>query len=151
MAVRVFFVGNIFGGDDGIGPRLYQELKNDRRLVDMDLQELGVIGFDMLSYARDGDHIIIVDAVRQDGPAGRVVCMSAKDLRPNFRAVSMHDFGVEETAAIVSAHMPKTRLDLVGVTVPETRAFSDRLSDELMSRLSIIRDEVAESILGLVS
>ncbi|MCF7860719.1 hydrogenase maturation protease [Candidatus Woesearchaeota archaeon] len=150
MAVKVIFVGNIFGGDDGIGPTLYKELADHPALKDLTLMELGVIGFDMLSYVEDDDKLIIVDAVRLSdgtGKPGDVVLLNEDDLSQDLSVVSQHDFGIEQTASILRAFKPNlASINIIGIKVSNIKAFSDVLSKDLLSKMDTIKKDVISLI-----
>jgi len=147
MAVKVIFIGNPLAGDDGIGPCLYNELKEDPRLKDYKLLDLGVIGIDLISYVEDNDKLIIVDAVHSDKDVGKVQLLEEKDLTSDLPIVSQHDFGVEETAGILRVFKPKLRkINLIGINVNSVSAFSNKLSDDLVSNMTAIKESVIEHI-----
>jgi hydrogenase maturation protease len=150
MGIKLIFVGNIFGGDDGIGPFLYNELKNHPDLKEYTVMELGVIGFDIISYVEDDDKLIIVDAVRLSdgtGKPGDVILLDEKDLSAELSVVSQHDFGIEQTASILRAFKPElASISIVGIKVRNIRAFSDVLSDELLSKTDVIKQKVLKLI-----
>jgi len=150
MPVKVVFIGNYVGGDDGIGPFLFEKLKDDKRLKDFELMELGVIGFDLISYVGDGDKLIIVDAVRAEKNIGDVVHLKEINLSKDLKLISQHDFGVEETATILRSHYPKIKsIDVVGIKVNQPKAFTVGLSQALMDRIPEIKEEVIKLIIKI--
>ena len=151
MSVKVVFIGNPFGGDDGIGPFLYNELRDHPELKSFELMELGVIGIDLLSYVDDDDQLIIVDAVKSDDQYGQVIVLGEKDLSKNLSVVSQHDFGVEQTATILRAFKPKIKkIQFIGIKVKNLNEFSDKLSDEVMEKMSQIKEDVVNNIKKIV-
>jgi hydrogenase maturation protease len=150
MPVKVVFIGNFVAGDDGIGPFLFEKLKDDKRLKDFELLELGVIGFDLISYVGDGDRLIIVDAVRSENNFGDVVRLKEINLSKDLKLISQHDFGVEQTATILRSHYPKIKsIDVVGIRVKQPKAFTVRLTPTLMDRIPEIKEKVVELILEI--
>ncbi len=148
MPLKAIFVGNIFGGDDGIGPHLFSLLKDDPRLASVEMLELGVIGFDMLSYVGENDSLIIIDALHSEKDIGDVALLGEKDLTPTTLLVSQHDFGVGETAALLRNYRPRMgAIKVIGVKVFKIQPFQDRLSDELSFKLPKIKEEVVKLIL----
>ncbi|MFH1849678.1 MAG: hydrogenase maturation protease [archaeon] len=148
MPVKVVFVGNPLGGDDGIGPRLYTELRDRPELKEFQILEFGVVGFDLISYVEDDDRLIIVDAVHSKGIIGEVVVLKEKDLSA-VSPVSMHDFGIEQTAAMLRAYKPDiSDVCVVGITVNNLKAFHDGLSDEITGQIPRIKEEVVRQILN---
>lgn len=148
MSTKVVFIGNLLGGDDGIGPILYDLLKDDVRLRDFELFELGVIGFDLISYVEENDTLIIVDAVHSEHDIGDVILIDEDDLSKELSLVSQHDFGIEQTAAILRAYSNDLGpIAIVGINVRQVNAFSDTLSVDLMNRIPSIRENVVHLII----
>lgn len=152
MAVKVIFMGNLIAGDDGIGPFLYHQLKDNHKLKDFKLLELGVIGLDIVSYIEENDKLIIVDAVHSEkkGEVGKVLLLEEKDLSKNLSLVSQHDFGVEQTTAILRTHYPKLKkIHLIGINVHKVKAFKDKLSKEIRKKIHEIKEKVIKYIIQI--
>lgn len=149
MAVKVVFIGNSLGGDDGIGPFLYNELKDESRLKDFEMLELGVIGFDLIAYIEDDDKLIIVDAVHTDNPVGEVILLEEDDLKADLSIVSQHDFGIEQTSKVLRLAKPGLKkINVVGVSVKNI-SFVDKLSDEIMGKIDKIKEDVIDNIVKI--
>ena len=152
MVVKIVFIGNPLGGDDGIGPYLYNELKDHPKLSNYDLLELGVIGFDLLSYIGDDDKLIIVDAVYSKRDIGKVRIVEEKDLSKDLSVVSQHDFGIEQTATILRRYKPKLeKINIIGVNVYKINAFTNKLSDEILRKIDEIKDKVINNIIKIAN
>lgn len=148
MAIKVVFIGNSLAGDDGIAPFLYKELKDHQKLKDFELLELGVIGLDLISYVEDGDKLIIVDALHSDGEIGKVTVFDEKDLSKDLKVVSQHDFGVEQTAAILRNYKPSLNaIKVIGVNVKDIKSFTDKLSQDIMEKIDEIKERVLDYII----
>jgi hydrogenase maturation protease len=161
MTIKIFFIGNSFGSDDGIGPYLFNVLKDDKRLAGFELMEMGVIGFDLLSYIESKDTVIVVDAVKIDESleptedeehVGEVVVIEEEDLQSNVTLVSQHDFGVEETATMMRKYMPNLeKICVVGIKVSKLQPFGNKLSKKLHERINSIKEEVMRNILDIAN
>lgn len=151
MAIKVVFIGNIFGGDDGIGPYLYEKLKDEEKLKDYVLSEEGVIGFDLISLVEEGDQLVIVDAVKTDNDEkiGNVIILEEEDLETSpIALISQHDFGVEETAKIIRTYKPGVKkINIVGILVKDIQPFTTELSVELMGKIEEIQKQVTDKII----
>jgi hydrogenase maturation protease len=148
MAVKVVFVGNVMVGDDGIGPRLFNELKGHPSLADYVLLELGTSGVDLISFVQDRDRLILVDALRAKKGIGKVVLLEEGDLSDDMNLVSLHDFGIEQTAGLLRLqhpHIPPVRI--VAVKVKDVQQCKEGLSRDLMNKMPQIRKEVLSAIL----
>ena len=150
MAVKVVFVGNSLAGDDGIGPFLYKDLRDHPKLKDYKMLELGVIGFDLISYIEDDDKLIIVDAIRTKRAIGEVLTFGEKDITADLSIVSQHDLGVEQTAKLLRLTKPGLKqISFVGINVHSISAFTDKLSKEIIEKLQRIKEEVIKNIIKL--
>lgn len=94
MKIAVFCVGNKLMLDDGIGSAVYEELHDRYEIpAEIALFDVGCLSMDMLSYVRDYDFLITVDAVDGTGEApGTIVCFAPEDMARNAGALqSLHD------------------------------------------------------------
>jgi hydrogenase maturation protease len=152
MTLKIVFIGNPICGDDGIGPYLYNKIKNNNeitKLKNLKLYELGVIGLDLISFVEDDDQLIIVDAVitKNKKNIGKVIKLGEKDLKKNINLVSMHDFGVEQTSAVLRIYKPKLKeIIVIGILINETKIFNTSLSLELKKKIPEIKKEVCSII-----
>lgn len=89
----LFFVGNQLMLDDGIGHAAYEELPNVYCLPDnVDLFDVGCMTMDMISYVRDYDFLMTIDAVDDSGePAGTVFRYAPEDVARGGMMASLHD------------------------------------------------------------
>lgn len=150
MGTKVFFVGNVLGGDDGIGPYLYHKLKKEKLLKEFELIEIGVLGLDMIGYVGDNDNLIIVDAVHAENNIGSVEIIDETELVANLELVSQHDFGVEETSRVLRAYKPNLKaIKVIGINVKKINAFNNTLSAELMGMLNKIKSDVVKKIIKI--
>lgn len=153
MAIKVVFIGNIFGGDDGIGPYLFLQLKDEAKLKTYELSEEGVIGFDLITLVEEGDQLIVVDAVKteKDDEVGKVIVLEEEDLETSpMSLISQHDFGVEETAKMIRTYKPGVKkINVVGILVKDVQPFSEKLSKNLMLKIEDIKKQVVDSIIEI--
>jgi hydrogenase maturation protease len=154
MNVKLIFIGNIFGGDDGIGPYLYTVLKDDKDLSKYDLLELGVIGFDLIAYIKPNDIVIIIDAKKTNDKdkIGTIEILKEKDLTKDVSLVSQHDFSIEQTVQMIRTHCPEMKqINVIGINVEKINEFNDKLSNELTQKLEEITKEVKNKIFQIIN
>ncbi|MBR9690720.1 hydrogenase maturation protease [Candidatus Woesearchaeota archaeon] len=150
MSVKIFFIGNPLGGDDGIGPYLYNELKDLSGFKDFELHELGVIGLDLINYVDDNDKLIIIDALKTGKDVGKVMVLDEKSISNEFIPVSLHDLGVEQTLAILRMYKPKLeRINIIGINVKNVEGYVDSLSDELKGKMPEIKKNVIKKVIEI--
>jgi hydrogenase maturation protease len=119
--VVVLGLGNLLLCDDGAGVvalhRLARAVQPDPRVAFIDG---GTLGLALLDFIDPESELIIVDAVRADGPPGTVVVLEGADVAAAAEAkLSPHQVGVADLLCAAD-HLGRTpiRTVLVGV-VPE--------------------------------
>ena len=91
-------LGNVLCSDDGLGVAAAAEL-NRRYLLpaNVALMDGGTLGLSLLHYASEPDILIMVDAVRADGPPGTLVRLSGDAVAPAIESrLSVHQIGVAD-------------------------------------------------------
>lgn len=92
--IVVFCVGNKLMLDDGLGPAVYEELLARYEVPDnVQLYDVGCLSLDMLSYVKDCDLVITVDAVDGTGAEPGTVFRFEPDAmaRHSGATASLHD------------------------------------------------------------
>lgn len=143
--MKVIFIGNELGGDDGIGPYLYKKLRDDIRLKNIEMLNLGTAGIDLVSYIEEKDRVVIVDAVIGE-PVGELCMLEELE---TIKAYSQHDFGPEYAIEVISSVYPEVSFHFVGIKVKDIKVYSESFSEELTDRLEEIRERLTKQILML--
>lgn len=89
----VFFVGNLLMADDGIGHAAYEHFMRTFDVpAHVECFDVGCMTMSMVSYVRDCDFLLTVDAVEDSGlPAGTVFRYKPSDLARTGAIASLHD------------------------------------------------------------
>lgn len=90
----VICVGNKLMMDEGIGPAVYEALREGYDIPEnVSIHDVGCMSLDMLPFVRDCDFIVTVDAVDgTDEPAGTVFRFSPDDVARHSGAMaSLHE------------------------------------------------------------
>lgn len=128
--ILILGVGNILLGDEGVGVWAIKALE-ERYLLPEGVQALdgGTAGMDLLACLDGIAQLIIIDAVKADGPAGRLLCWHDDEVPASLVSkISPHQLGLSDllAAASLTASLPR-RLTLLGI-VPESIATGISLS-----------------------
>ena len=120
--VLVLGLGNVVCGDDGVGVAAVHRLRREYELPEGVLAvDGGTLGLSLLPLVDSADHVIMVDAIRADGPSGTMVRIEGDEVAPAvYERLSPHQIGVSDLLA--GAHLLDrypTSVVLIGV-VPET-------------------------------
>jgi len=153
MVTKVLFIGNRIAGDDGIGSRLYDELKDEPKLKDVKIIEAGVMGLDIISYFEETDRLIFVDAIHLENNKniGDVILFSEDRLPKEVKVLSQHDFGLEQTLSLLRVAMPRLeKTNIIGIVVGDVKVMVRGLSKELEKNLGKIKDDVLNKIMMVV-
>jgi hydrogenase maturation protease len=118
----VLGLGNVLLGDDGLGAAALARIEASYDLpAGMRLEDGGTLGLGLLGLLAEAERVILVDAVRTDGPPGTLVRLDGDHVMPAVRdRLSPHQVGVAELldAARLIGCYPAT-VTLIGL-VPES-------------------------------
>ena len=140
-------LGNVLLGDDGLGPAAVARLQREFDLAPgVDVVDGGTLGLALLAIIAEVDHVILVDAIRHDAPAGSLVRIEGDDVAPAVHErLSPHQVGVADLldAARLTACYPAS-VTLLGLA-PESIDLTLKRSDAVeagMNKLveAIVRD-----------
>ena len=120
--VLVLGLGNVLLGDDGLGAAALARVERDYCVPPgVRLEDGGTLGLSLLGLLTDSNHVILVDAVRTDGPPGTLVRLDGADVMDAVRdRLSPHQVGVADllhVARLIDSY--PTAVTLLGL-VPET-------------------------------
>jgi hydrogenase maturation protease len=121
-SLLVLGLGNVLCGDDGLGVAAVELLGRRYRIPEgVRVLDGGTLGLALLSCIQSSDDVILVDAIRSDGPPGTLVRLEGDEVAPAVRTrLSCHQIGVADlldALEILDAY-PR-RLILLGL-VPQT-------------------------------
>ncbi len=140
----VLGLGNLLLEDDGVGAAAVALLL-DRYEVPRGVRVLdgGTLGLSLLPYLETADAVILIDAVRADGPPGSLVRLDGDDVPPAVvTRLSPHQVGVADLldGARWLGRYPD-RLVLLGV-VPESMELVVGLSPRVYAALPQLIEQV---------
>jgi hydrogenase maturation protease len=108
--ILVLGLGNVLCGDDGVGVIAVHRIRRELVLPDrVRVIDGGTLGLDLLALVSASDRVILVDAVRGDGPPGTLVRISGDEVAPAVHErLSPHQVGVADllAGAALCAHYP---------------------------------------------
>lgn len=148
--ITVLGVGNPLLKDDGVGPRVIEELNKGVLPSNVDAVEAGRSFFQLWDICRQSKHVIIVDALQAGGPPGTIYLL-------NHREISRHTeaslFGHEDD--LLGAIDLLARFDTIPeVTVigiePKEISFALELSPEISARIPRLVRIIRRHCLALV-
>lgn len=130
-------LGNVLCADDGLGIAAVERLREEYDIPDgVQVLDGGTLGMSLLSWLSDARDVILVDAIRDDGPPGTLVHLTGDEVAPAVRErLSVHQVGVTDLldGLRLLGDWPE-HLSLIGL-VPESFDMHFGLSAQVADRL----------------
>jgi len=147
VKLQVVGLGNELRGDDGIGPRMINELQYGPFAQSMKLVNAGADAFIVLEYLRQENPVVIIDCAQMGKQSGEVVCFDAdqSSLAQMDKLISMHGFGLSEIYQMATAIGPVAPCKIIGIQ-PKSIEFNTGLSPEVENSIKKIENLVIEEI-----
>ncbi len=146
VGLLILGLGNVLCGDDGLGVAAVRRLQELYDVPEgVSLLDGGTLGLGLLPYIEDSERVLLVDAIRGEGPPGSFVRLSGEEVGPAVaQRLSVHQVGVTDLldAARWRERLP-VELILLGL-VPRSLELSIDLSPPLKARLDDLARRVAE-------
>ena len=110
--ITILGVGNILFRDEGVGVRVVERLYEEYDFPEnVNLVDGGVLGLGLLGVISETDHLIVVDAIRNQGEPGTLYRLEGDEVpRRLYAKNSLHQVDLLETLAVTPAldHEPET-------------------------------------------
>lgn len=134
-SILVLGVGNVLMRDEGIGPRIVEEIERHYSLpANVSVTDAGTLGLGMMYLFRGVDYMLVADAVNGTGhDPGTVVRITPDDFAPNQVMHSLHDMRLVDVLQAAELVGIKPETECIGVQVRDIapEEFSIGLTDEL--------------------
>jgi len=149
----VLGVGNPILSDDGVGIHVARIIR-DRRLPDVDVEELPAGGLELLDCVLGYDAVVIIDAIQtRGGKPGDFYQMEEKDFEKTVHGASPHGVNIATALAlgreIVPERMPR-RIVFVAVEAADLVNVGETLTPRVQAKLPEIADFVEGRIRELL-
>jgi hydrogenase maturation protease len=143
-------------GNDGVGLTVIEALHKTelKDLKDLDIEDAGICGLDLLNLLDDARKVIIVDAILADSPPGSVHRIEGKDLLSGTEfhsLVSAHDLTITDVLKIGEHVQQLPEIVVIGIEIGSivteaTREISPDVLKGVDKAIQIIREEVSSSL-----
>jgi len=141
-------VGNILLGDEGIGVHILKELEKKKLPDKVELLDLGVAAFSLLSHIEGKKKIIIIDAVKAEGVPGSVYRLSIEDIHTEERRFfSLHEAGIEQVISFLEVEGEKREIVIIGIEPGEIR-WGMELSPPVKKKIPVAVELVLKEIMS---
>ena len=135
LSVSVIGLGNVFLGDDGLGPLVIETFRCEYACgANVEVSDLGTPGLDLAPYLYGKDLVVIIDAVHSAMAPGTISFFREEDFVSNNAKLRItgHDPGLWESLAHLrlAGHAP-LELIILGVS-PQSCRFAEGFSDRVL-------------------
>ncbi len=132
-------IGSILKGDDGIGPRVIDELEKYSLPDNITLERGDLSGVDLIKFFPEFERVIIVDAADMKEPPGEVRVFNFDQIKESTfsDSFSTHGMALLETLTLSEALDMSPEIIIIGVQ-PENVSYSLKLSGLIESRIAYI-------------
>jgi len=146
--ILVLGVGNVLFTDEGIGVRAVDEIE---RLYDVSdnvtLMDGGTLGTRLMDPILNCEHLIVIDAVLGDGPAGSVYRLTGEDLRKSLAFKdSMHQTDLVDTLIMCEIVGNRPEAVIIGMEPFDYHTMAIELSPVAKERQEALMGFVLEEI-----
>lgn len=140
-------VGNILLGDEGIGVRVIEAMKDIDFPGDVEILDGGTASLDLLQILDGRKKVIIIDAVQGGEEPGTLYRFTPEDIRANRPvSTSLHQVGLLETLSTLElSGNPPQDITIFGIE-PENIDWSLELSPEIAAVIPRVIELVLDDI-----
>lgn len=148
LSILIIGLGNPLRGDDGVGPRVVEELHRRGLPEGVEAIDVGTGGLDLLRVMDGWDAVIVVDAAeigREPGAFARFTPEEVR-LRLHETGFSLHDAGLPEALTLASAlNHPLPPITLFGVQ-PERIGWEEGLSPAVEEAIPALVEAILREV-----
>ncbi|MFP3980329.1 MAG: HyaD/HybD family hydrogenase maturation endopeptidase [Desulfobacterales bacterium] len=142
--ITILGVGSILMTDEGFGVRVIQAL--DRRFdfpENVSVVDGGVLGLNLLSVMAEADHLIVIDAIRNQGSPGDLFRLTGDAVPERIRAKnSLHQVDFLETFTLCQVMEKVPETVILGVEPKDIDSLSVDLTDVVCRQIDPVIDMV---------
>lgn len=149
--VMVLGVGNLLFTDEGIGIRVIQKLQEHYRVPgNVSLVDGGTLGIHLLGMISKADHLIVVDAVRNNGSPGTFYRLSGDEIPRRILAKnSLHQVDLLEALTLCQVFNKVPETVILGVEPEDTQNPGVQLSPMIQDHLDDLVEKVLDELSAL--
>ena len=145
----VLGIGNDILMDDGIGPRLVQDLEKNRPIPGVEYRTTTLGGLEILEFTQGYHTVIFIDAIKtRGGKIGDVYEFTTDDFKETLHLSNLHDVSfltALELGKQMGLSIPRvTRI--IAIEILEDLVFDDTFTPQLQAEYPRIQREVGAAI-----
>ena len=145
--LKIISLGNELRGDDGIGPRVVEHVKDIKHPIPITFINAGADAFILLEHLVEPEPIILVDCAQMGKEPGSIVKFEINDANLNQanNAISLHGFSLAEVIALAKTVKEIAPCTVIGIE-PESIEMGEQLSETVKKSFPSVVNLVLEEI-----
>jgi len=146
--VTILGVGNILLTDEGFGIRVVEALEKRYKFFgEVKIIDGGVLGLSLLGVISETDHLIVVDAIRNDGGSGDLYRIEGEDIPQRILAKnSLHQVDLLEALTLCQALGKVPETVIIGVEPEDLTTLGLELTPRIQARMEAVIDMVLREL-----
>ena len=152
--ILVLGIGTEILKDDGIGPRIINELKDKPEFSGITFANLSLGGLDILEFIQGYDVVIFVDAIKTAGGVpGTVYSYQLSDFKETLHLTNLHDVSFLTAIKLgeqIGYKIPK-RIEIKAIEIVEDRVFGEEFTWQLKEKFTSILKEIEIEIKSVIA
>jgi len=149
MRTLILGIGNPILRDDGIGPRLVQELRGLINDPDVTLQDTSLSGINLMELLIGFDRAVIIDAIQSGASPGKVHWLTPGDFAVQYRDIySHHNMNLLQAIELgrdLAQPMPEV-ITIVAIEAEDVTNFGEDLTSEVERALPMALEQILAEI-----
>jgi len=151
MKTLILGIGNPFLGDDGIGVHITKELAREIGDENIDIEDAGTDGLNLLELVAGYDRLIVIDAIMtEDGEAGEVYRLKPEDLAGTVQPTSSpHHANLASTVELGKKLLPGRmpgEVIIFAVSIQEVAGFTEEMTPKVKEAVPVAVNLILEEI-----
>jgi len=149
--IKIIGFGNVYMGDDGVGIRVIEKIKEQgifANYSNIEVIDCGTSGVDLIFFLQQADKVIVIDAVDAGQGIGEVVTFSIGEIidfgNKVIKSFSLHDINLKEVFELIRALKIEKDLKIIGIN-PKEVYYGEKLSPQIENKIpqiiSMIKEE----------
>lgn len=152
-SVLILGLGNDILTDDGIGPKLVEELQRNLDYPHVTFQTAAVGGLEILEMIRDYAKVVIIDAIKtKDGVPGTIYLLRPSHFKETLHLSNFHDISflsALDLAEKMEIPIPN-QIDIIAIEIIEDLVFSNEFSQPIAKKYEQIYQDVLDAVRKLI-
>jgi len=149
--ILVLGIGNDILSDDGIGPRIVQQLEKENFPSPIVFQTATLGGLEILELITGYNEVIIIDAIKtRGGIAGTIYYLTPENFEETLHLTNLHDINFLNALKLgrtLNMEMPE-RIEVIAIEIVEDLEFSENFSPKIQEKYPEILEEVRTHLKG---